>query len=160
MGIRETLNKNPMISAGAIGAVILIVLGFIIFTSMGSGPASTAGQKAFFSIDDGKNYFADDASKIPPFQKDGKEAVQAIVFSFDGNKKVVYLKRFTPEAKRKLEAATSNKNKPDMAIVDAINFTGVEVKAPGDKEWVKQNDAKAAKIMNPQYNGVLDVVSP
>jgi len=162
VGIRETLNQNPAITTGATIGIIVLTLVLVLYLSMGGGP-SVGGQvsaKAFFTIDDGKNYFVDDAAKIPPFDYQGKQAVRAYVFSCNGTKKVEYLQRYTPEAKKKLEAATANKGRPDFGIMDQVQFTGVEVKKPGDKDWVKQNDERAVKVMQPQCNGTLELVSP
>jgi len=159
VGIRESLNKNPAITTGLLIGAVVLVIGFIFLRSYGGGPDAPLGaSKAFFTIDDGKTYFADDASKIPPFQKDGKEAVRAHVYSCDGKPMVVYLQRFTPEAKKRLEAAANNKAGP--STMAPVQFTGIEVKAPGGKDWVGQNDEKAIAIMKPQCNGKLDVVSP
>ena len=162
MGIRETVNNNPALTAGVTIGIIVLTVGIIVWSTMGGGPSvSSGGQEAFFTIDDGKTWFSDDLSKLPPFTKDGKEAVRAFVFSCNGTKKVVYMQRFTPEAKKKMEAAAANKTRPDLGMADAIQFTGVEVKDPGGKAWVKQSDPQAMKIMKPDCpNGTLELVSP
>lgn len=162
MGIRESLNKNPALSSGLVIGVIVLVLGLLFWVSTSGGPSKgdTGEQKAFFTSDDGKSWFVDSAAKIPPFTKDGKDAVLAYVYSCNGKPFVAYMKRFTPEAKRKLEEANSNKSKPQMAVADVVQFTGIEVKAPGGKDWYKQTDERAIKVMQPQCNGKLEMVYP
>jgi hypothetical protein len=162
VGIRETLNKNPAVASGVVIGLIVLVLTLIIWWSSSGGPttADAEDQKAFFTNDDGKTWFTDSAAKIPPFQKDGKDAVLAHVYSCDGKPFVAFMRRFTPDAKKKLEAANSNKSKPQMAVADVVQFNGIEVKAPGGKEWYKQSDERAVKVMQPQCNGKLELVYP
>ena len=147
MGIRETLNRNPAITTGGTLLIIVIAVGFIIYSSI-SGGAPKPPTQAYFSTDDGKTYFADDINKIAPFQKDGKEAVKAYVFSCDNGKNpfVAYLERFTPEAKAQVEKFNEemkkNPNQPpsDPGMMGMLYQTGTEVKKPGGKTWVKMND--------------------
>ena len=72
----------------------------------GRSPAFTRSTRTRTTVDDGATYFPDDANKIPPFTKDGKEAVRARVFSCDGGKTkyVAYLERITPKAKAAIDA--------------------------------------------------------
>ena len=88
MGIRETLNKNPGITTGATAGIILLAVGFIIYQLSGGGTPSVA-TKAYFTIDDGKTWFSDDINKVPPFDKDGKQAVKAYVYECPGGKPFV-----------------------------------------------------------------------
>jgi hypothetical protein len=160
VGIRETLNKSPALTTGATIGIIVLVLGYIFWHSSGGGPVTTGGKvQAFFSDDDGKTYFADDASKVAPFDHNGKQAVRAWVYSCNGKKFVSHLERYTPEAKVKLEQARAQA-KGDLTVLDAIQMTGVEVKKPGEGAWVKQTDPRAAKITQPDCNGTLELVSP
>ena len=78
MGIREKLNENPRITAGATAAIILVALGFIVYQAIGGGgpPIPT---KAYYTIDDGETYFEDDIQKLAPFEHEGKQAVRAAV---------------------------------------------------------------------------------
>jgi hypothetical protein len=158
LSIRDTLNQKPGIVAGVLGVLILVIFLFLIFSS-GSGTASTPVKPkadVFYTIDDGKTTFADGLDKTPPFDKGGKQAVRAYVFSCNGKKEVVYLERFSPEVKAKREQAYAA-NKP---FVYDVPGGGLEVKAPGDKEWVKATDPKAAAIMTPKCNGTLEIVNP
>ncbi|WP_428939559.1 hypothetical protein [Fontivita pretiosa] len=152
MGIRETLNQNPAFTTGATALIILVALGIIVYQLVGGGDNTaefTAG-KAYFTIDDGKTWFADDASKLPPFEHQGKPAYLAFVYTYDGGKTkfVAYLQRYTPEAKKRIEEARAKGPAGELASVEALS--GIEVKLPGTgddpKNWVKRTDPAAAKI--------------
>jgi hypothetical protein len=155
VGIRETLNQNPGITTGATAAIILVALGIIVWQLIGSGSGGGAmTNKAFYTIDDGKTYFADDINKIAPFDKDGKPAYQVFVWTCDGgkNKFVSHLQRYTPEAKKRLEdTRAKGPTGVDPGMMEMVMMTGVEVKPPltGDKGWTKQTDPNAMKITQP-----------
>jgi hypothetical protein len=170
VGLRETLNENPKIVTGATAGLIVIVLGWIIISSFGGnspGSGGTAGAaKAYFSDDDGKSYFADDAKKIPPFDHNGKQAVKANVYRCGGKEFVNHLERYTPEAKKKAEAAVADaRAMKDPTIMSSIQQEGLEVKRPGEAKWVKLADAKSQTVVQPQGPGggnpeTLEVVYP
>lgn len=153
MGIRQTLNQRPTITTGAV-AILLAVLGIIMWRTIGGGPAGQSGSKAFFTVDDGNTWFTDDIRKVAPFDKDGKPAYQCFVWTCDGGKTkfVSHLHRYTPEAKKRLEEAQAKGSKPDAASVKII-MTGVEVKSPGSgddpKYWINDRDPRAGRIMQP-----------
>lgn len=155
MGIREKINDNPMIAGGITGGIILvavIVIGFqlkgMMCRSAGSAYAKTwftteQDKETFTLADEGKLFFADDASKLAPFDKGGKEAVRVYLYTCDGKTlKVVYLERYTPEAKAAIDKARSNKGSPEqgspmMMDIQSIQMRGRQIKKPG-KQWVTQ----------------------
>lgn len=132
VGIRETINKNPGPTTAATAGIIGVALLFImwqcgVFGGAGSGGGSS---KAFFTIDDGKTFFIDDASKIPPFKKDNKDAFRAHVFTCDGGKTkfVGYMEAYAPQDKKLMEDTIAGKAPPQPYP----GYTGqAMVKAPG-----------------------------
>jgi len=151
VGIRETLNKNPGLTTGATVGIILLALVFIIFQIRGGGTPDIATE-AYYTIDDGKTWFADDINKVPPFQKDGKDAYRVYVYKCaDGKEFVSHLERYTPEGKKAMEAAQKSTDGGNPVIMEDVMMNGMEVKDPGTdpvKGWVKQSDAnRAGKIM-------------
>ncbi|MEA2711618.1 MAG: hypothetical protein QOF78_4219 [Phycisphaerales bacterium] len=161
MGLRETLNENPRIVTGITVGIIVVVLAVILWPSGGAGGSGGGGgsSQAFFTIDDGKNYFPDDAKKVPPFQKDGKEAVRAVVYQCGGaggKPFVNHLIRYTPDGKKRLEsAAVAGKS----AAQDPTVIEEMEVKPVGGKEWMKMTDPKANAAIQPKCpNGGTDAV--
>lgn len=135
-------------------------------------PAGAVGEidvvtEAFYSTDDGKTWFVDDAEKIPPFDKDGKPAYRVYVYRCaDGKPFISHLERYTPEAKKKLEEIVAKGPDADVdpGVMEMIYMNGVEVKDPGtgDKGWVKQsNFDRAAKITTPACpDGTTDTLEP
>jgi len=156
MNLRERLTQNKLVGTTAAGALILIGITIIVLQmrSNSSAPAAAPAQ-AFFSIDDGKTWFADDSSKLPPFEKDGKQAMLAHVYRCaDGTEFVNYLERFKPQAKQALDNLNNppdpNRKGPpsNLAAVQNAYTGGREVKRPGDVKWTDAgNFREAAQIM-------------
>jgi len=155
MGIREKMNENPGLTTGATVAVVLLAIAFIVYQITGFGGQSYAGGggKAWFSDDDGKTVFADDAIKRAPFDHDGKQAVKAYCFTNDSGKThwIGYLERYTPDAKAKLDREDKiPPEKRDSSVMETVGAIGIEVKRPGDPNWVTQKDTlKWSKIISP-----------
>jgi hypothetical protein len=155
VGIRETLNDNPRLTTGITAGIIVVVFVLIFWSGGGSagggGGSGGGGTRVFFSDDDGKTWFPDDYTKVPPFQHNGKEAVRAWVYKCGGKTFVNHLERYTPEAKKKVEELNSSKKMAnDPTMIDQIQRSGMEVKSPGDPAWVKAGDAKASKVTAPK----------
>jgi hypothetical protein len=153
VGIRETLNENPRLTTGITIGIIVVILGLIIYQLIGSGSPRGDGAgdvtTVYFSDDDGKNYFPEDRNKLPPFDRGGKEAVRAHVIKCDGKTFVSYLERYTPEAKKQLEAILAKGMSGDPTATESIMSNGVEYKKPGEKTWVKRNDPKYLDVVKP-----------
>lgn len=159
MGIRENLSKNRNLSLGGAAALIAIA-GLIAAKTF--WPARQADlNRAYYSDDDGKTWFADSAYRVAPFDHNGKQAVVAHVYGYANGKKefCAYLARFTPEAKSKLEAAMAEAQKAGkppgaVALYSDRDFmrSGVVVKKPGETDWIPYADPKA--------NAVFTVVAP
>lgn len=139
---------------GVIVAAALVLIGLIvILVRMPGRDAPTAVTRAFFTVDEGRTWFADDVSRLAPFDKDGKQAVRAYVFKCpDGTKFVAYLERLNPEARRVLEqaekAGPDGKGAPNAAAIRSAYKSGREVKRPGDANWVNvENLREAGQVM-------------
>jgi hypothetical protein len=169
MGIRETLNEKPQITTGIAAGVIGIALLYIIFQFIGGG-GNDIGQpvtQQWYTVDDGKTWFAGSVDEIPPFKHEGKDAVRVHIFTCDeGTTKIVsYLERFTPDAQKKLKehrekakaaAATASQAgpPPDIGLMEQIYTTGMEVK--------KANDAngKWTSVTRPEANALRSIACP
>jgi len=148
MSDREALSAGSRLGMAATGGLVLACVAFFFFRMAGSS-VSTSASKAFFTVDDGKSWFTDDASKFPPFDKDGRQAVRAFVYRCaDGTVFVNNLERFRPEVKTALEEASrpdpNRKGPPDQTVFRDAFASGRELKRPGDAKWVKSNDFRAA----------------
>ncbi len=157
MSIREKLNQHRGFSGG-VAVVIVLAAAAIVWNQLTSGPSYSAVVPNFYTTEDQSAeralaaLFKDDTAKLPPFDKDGKPAYRAYVFTTDGGKTrfVGYLERYTPEGKQLLEAVQSGQLAE--LSTDQINHrltqSGIEIKKPGDAEWVLQsNSARAARVL-------------
>lgn len=165
MGVREKLNQNPSVAIGLVGVVIVFaaVLVFLQLRSTGAAPAAGNVGKVFFTNDDGKTWFIDDAKNIPPFQKDGKEVVRAYVYrTGDGTEFVGFLERYSPEGKQILDKALSLPAEQQQFEDPFLTVSAmVQWKKPGAAGWVSVSDPRAdqiAKVVSPK--GVGDPVTP
>jgi hypothetical protein len=150
MGIRERINDNPRTAVIVAAAVLVIACAFVALQFSGASTGAPA-TKAFFTIDDGKTWFVDDATRIAPFQRDGKEAVRAYVFDCNGQRFVNHVERYTPEGRRAVEAALKAGDSGQQTEVPAqLRLSGAEVKKPGAKQWASLGDlARAGPILRP-----------
>lgn len=162
MGTRAFLEER----GGAVKFIGIVVLGIAVFAvafqlkgESGIGAQRTL-DKAWFTVDDGRTWFADDARKYAPFEVQGKTAYRVYVFTNDGGrtKFAGFLERYTPDAKKSLEDADDastkgdrkQSGKPSMgSLRDTLETSGKEVKAPktGDLGWTKMTDPKAVEIV-------------
>ena len=152
MGIREKLVKNPA-AAKVVAAIVISICGLAIFLEARSGRApavvSSVG-KAFFSDDDGKTWFLDDASKIPPFDRNGAQAYRAIIFRCKtGTPFVAYLAKYS--AKQIARMQQDEAQNPGMA--PRIQVTAPQdLKKPGQAKWIT--------FTTPTMTGYPDVPCP
>jgi hypothetical protein len=150
VGIRQTLNDNPVVTAVVTGVITLAAILIVYKTSCSdSSGRSAAPTKSYFSIDDGKTYFADDAAKLPPFDYQGKPAYRVRLFKCkDGTIFVSHLERYNDSVKQKIEA---ERQKTGISLNPTI-LGNMELKKPGDAEWVTMTagQAKYMAILQPK----------
>lgn len=143
--------SNPWLVA----ALLLFIAGTGALIWFETRPKLPEGPpRAYYTTDDGKTLFADDAERLPPFDHGGKQAVRAHVFSCDGGKArfVGYLERLPEEAITTLHAEGQDPQKMDDD--DIAGRFGWAAKRPGDKEWVNSIKDAAA------YKRVTNVTCP
>jgi hypothetical protein len=154
MNLRATLSEKPIRAVALAVALLVVGLGIIAF-QMHSASAPVSHSKAFFTVDDGKTWFPDDVRKLPPFEKDGKQAVRAYVFrSSNGAEFVNHLERFKPDAKLAMEQASKvdpnqNASGPpkNLAALQSAYTGGREVKRPGDAKWIGTGNFRDAALV-------------
>lgn len=148
MGLRETLNRNPAITTGVTIAIIVAALIVILWQTVGNNRAGKIATQGHFTTDNGATTFVDSLENLPPFMKDGKQAVRAYLFKCsDGKPFVAYLERYAPEAKKLLEQARAKvKTNPQDPMAMEASYSmamqmGAEVKKPLDPgPWHSQRD--------------------
>jgi hypothetical protein len=136
--------------------VVAIVLcvggGAMLLTQFLGGPSAGGGTpQEWYTIDDGKSFFADDVGKFPPFIYKGKPAYRCAVWTCDDGKTkfVSHLERIPPEVKMMLDKMETKKA---MVMFDPSTM---EVKLPqtGDQGWVSIRTPQADEIMKPKCPG-------
>jgi len=142
MGIRETMNKRPAIAAGLAVAIAIVAVGFVIYQIKHSGPDSSV--TTYFTIDDGQSWFSDDAAKLTPFDKDGKQAVRVHLYKTPGGKIFVgYMDKYSDSVKKQIEGNRAN-HIPSMDLLDPENML---VKKPGaGSKWIGPRDPESEKV--------------
>ena len=142
MGVRESLNTHRGLTTAVVSAVIVVALGFGLrgaCSNTPEGPAARAGAKCFFSTDDGKSWFPDDAAKLPPIEHEGKTAYRVKVFRCpDGTQFVSHLERYAPADKQRLEESRSAPGGANAMGMEQTTFMQLgEVKKPGESKWIR-----------------------
>ncbi len=170
MGIREKLNDNPAITTGATATIVVVAIAFIVWQLMPNNPKISTED--YYTVDDGTSWFKDDIKKIPPYSHDGKDAVRARVFKCpSGSAFVGYLEKYSPEAKKQLEATQApppTTGGPPMGpafnpAMEAMLINGRLVKKPGDKAWISERDPNFQKVVDvkcPDGSSDIELVTP
>src|SRR3954470_1224558 len=169
MGVREAMSKRPKLAAGialALTTAAVVIVVFQMIDLRAAPELAGAPERAFFSVDDGKTWFVDDATQLAPFQHNGKEAVRAYVVECNGKKFVNHLERYTPEGKQatlRLREVVK-KGPPPGVLVAAAQQRGRELKRPGDTTWTPGNSPAAEAITTlkapPGVSGEATIVFP
>ena len=135
MGIRETINKNSVISTGAI--VVVLVLSVVVIALELKGNSGEPPKKCYYSIDDGKTWFVDDSKKLTPFDYNGSPAVRCYVFSGPSGKFAGLLEKYSNET-----LANIMKNGGVVAY-----GTPIQIKKPGESQWRSASGNDEAMIL-------------
>jgi hypothetical protein len=146
MAVREWLNKNRKWSTAGAMAVAVIGIGLTIYQLLPE-PAET---KAWFTTDDGKTWFKDSNRLVPPFQRDGKEAVLAKVYECTGKPFVAYMLKYTPEGKAIYEKFYAAEDAKDPNLDEGMLMAvrgHARYKRPGEAEWTPENDIRKVTEM-------------
>lgn len=142
MGIREAINQSSKMTAIVVVGIVAICIIVIIFELSGSRGAMPT--KAYYTIDDGKTWFADSSSKLSPFDYKGKQAVRCFVFKGKNGKFVGLLEEYSDDVRKQLE-----KDPKAAAIAPVL------VKKPGENQWTSVSVAQEA-VMLMQITGRSD----
>jgi hypothetical protein len=147
MGVRERLNKHPALAAlvvVALFAASATVLALWVNARRGVPERVT---RVYYSATDGNTFFADDAGRVYPFDHDAKPAYRAYVYRCgDGQPFVNYLARYTDAARARLTELGDIPKGEAAAEAAQLRGTAIEVRRPGDTEWVGLFSAAGQEI--------------
>ena len=159
MGIREKL--NPLAIAVVTGT--LGIAAGLIYWQLPTD-YSTVATRAFYTDDDGANYFEDDANKIVPFDHNGKQAYRAAVFECEHGHRVVGLLYRHNDAGKKAMGRYLSENlaaKDTQGTVRAeIESSGIQVKKVGTQKWVLNDAAADVTVTCPSGHPAQQQVIP
>lgn len=155
MGVREWMNQHRGATLAGVIALVLVAIGAIAMQVMAQRKSFPSGlPDSYFSVDDGKTFFAASDGNVPPFDYKGKPAVRAYVFECDGNRFVGYLERYLPEVRTAVVAG--------KRTIAGDRF-GRELKRPGDLTWTKSGGSEETKVCDvkcPNGSGTPVAVEP
>lgn len=146
-------NKFLKIGAAVVLGIAVALLALRMTRSPDSAEASDGGYLAdyvWYSVDDGKNWFADKKNAFNEVQRDGKTATRCYLYTCDDGKTrfVAYMERFTPEASKTLKEIVASKSQADASKLESIMLSGVQVKKPGGS-WMPNSDSRALALTDP-----------
>lgn len=147
MGLRETLNKRPLI-AYSIVSVMVAIAAYVIYTTL-SGSGSSIPTQVYYTADDGQTYYVDSAKLIPPFESDGKTVLRAFVYECHDEEFVNHLMRFRPDSHDAIRSEQAESDSPDLT---ATAYSAREIRRSGESEWVG--------IMSPKGIDILQIECP
>lgn len=135
--ILEYAGPDPKPKRAAILAVsMLIVLaacGYGLWRQLDQPHQFVEPWPYYYTIDDGATVFADRRPLSTPFQKDGKDAVVAVVFTCD-NAKTQFCGFLMKRAPAPANAVAGRSVTPGQTVM--MNY----IKKPGDTEWIPESD--------------------
>jgi hypothetical protein len=149
VGIRETLEKKKSLSMVAAVVVLVGSLIAIFVQARGSGPS--IGGSIYVTEDDGKTFTPASPKQLIGLGKNGQPMAEAHVFMCGGKQVVGYMTRYTPDSVKLLMEVQADRDvaqKPgNAAKLAQIPFRGMEIKKPGQADWVSQGDTvRVARI--------------
>lgn len=165
---QENSKQRRLVVVGFLLIVPIVVVLYLWRWNREQNEVTRAMTLAWYTDDDGKSWYSDEKSLMPPFDHDGKTSVRAIVFTCDGDKHefVGYLERYTPQAKQAIEQSraqvVADKSPPPVGLYETIAKTGTEVKRPGDTNWINVDSPQAVTIRKVACpaGGTLQEVNP
>jgi hypothetical protein len=134
MGVRQSLNENKKLGVGVGAGIFVVALAILSFQLFGGGGSGIeAPTSAFYTDDDGKTFFKDDAYKVVPFDHGGKQAYRAEVFKCaDGKQFVGRMYRHNALGKKAMEEhLAKGTDDPEGVFLAGLDNQATEVKAPG-----------------------------
>lgn len=136
-------NRAGIVVVIAAAAIAVSVISMFI---QASGQHRKPTAKAFFSCDDGKTWFKDDASKAFPFQHGGKPAYRAEIFRCGQTEFCAYLESLPENVKEGVDAVSDG-----LARAAALQSASDQIllKRPGDTVWVSPGEKNYAAITTP-----------
>ena len=147
LGIRETINQKSAFSTAVV--ICLVVVAVVLIALELRGNDGKPPAECYYTIDDGKTWFVDSSSKLPPFDHGGAPAVRCYVFKSSSGNFAGLLEKYSDDTRAHLIQMAEH-----VPPIPGRDPPPVMVKKPGDKDW---------KNMAPDQEGMIlmhDFVNP
>jgi hypothetical protein len=153
MGLGEMVNKNPVVGV-VIAVVVLGIAGVILMRTMGGDGPGPIEERYYYDLSSGE-LFANDSVPAPIATESGSQAVWAHVFSCGScddasQRQVVYLQKFTDEAKREKDKPLTQQDSDLIMAGDRIALPPKT--AGGEITWVRSDSMEAMRITESPMN--------
>ncbi|MGN6625707.1 MAG: hypothetical protein ACTHLN_03730 [Tepidisphaeraceae bacterium] len=137
MGMRERIERNKRWLIPVIFGLGLVALFASLWKTQADNALPGSISQAYYTVDDGKSYFADDVNKPFPFDHGGKPAYRAYVFRCGSGKP------FVAAIGRQGAGAV-----PENTQYHSDKSGGpIEIKKPGDDKWFAFASAEGQRII-------------
>jgi hypothetical protein len=160
MQVREVIARHPQVVTAVAGAAVVLGVVLVIFQMRGNAGQIAASDRAYYTVDDGKTWFPDDAKKVPPFDHQGKPAVRCSVYNVNGKETATYLTKYPDDVRAAILKDQSEAlpqpaggGQPGGGLGMKYVHAGL-VKRPGDATWMPMSDAKSQALMQPPPEGI------
>jgi hypothetical protein len=153
--LREVIEKKPWLRTAALGAFLFLLLAMLLPSLVPTWASESGpGDLPFFTTDDGVTRFVGEKDQIPPFTEDGKEAVQAMVFTCDAGKTTMvgFLMKYDESSAAAIKSAAKGARDGRTAgQIASKQSLGRLVKKPGSGEWLSMKDVdKYREVTSPK----------
>jgi len=141
--MREFFQKNRY-AGFAVAGTFLAMAALIVWMTTEWSPRVIT--KCYFTNDDGQTWFIDDVDRVTPFDKDGKPAVRAYLFSCPSGKSYCGLVSRHSDSGREAVAIYRIQH-PDGRLPESLLRSGSrEFKQPGQTKWVNDQSGDMFKV--------------
>jgi hypothetical protein len=136
----DVLNRRPALSI-AISSLIIVGVGFLIwfFYFRSKNTEYLSMTWAYYTVDDGATWFQDDANKVAPFEKDGKEAVRCHVYCCKETRErwAAWLEKWDESAKKEMDGLGTDEGNTSQRLKVREQTWRALIKKPGaNNKWV------------------------
>jgi hypothetical protein len=148
MTLRESIQKHSK----TVTIATLAALAVCSFCAMrqASSVGASPTTKAYFSDDDGKTWFDDDALRSFPFDHNARPAYRAHIFRCGAVTFCGYLECMPDDMRRGIDALPQNWQARAAAVQSASDQ--IMVKKPGGMKWAQPGQK--------EYDGIVDPACP
>ena len=154
MSVRESMARRTPVWGGVGACMIVVALGIVAW-QLSNGGTRSRGEKAFYTVDDGRTMFVEVRSKSVPFEHNGKLAYRVHAWRCeDGSTIISHLSR--DRNQRPIEgdgsAASATRDRATFKVAgEQSRLADVEVRDPGSPPdaWFPADSPQGRQITKP-----------